>query len=73
MWEYRQPAAQHRGYGCPNNSKLTGNYAMLIQGWSDSSQGEVFTGLAASFVANGAGSITGELATLTTPQTAIRK
>ena len=44
---------------CPNNSKLTGNYAMLIQGWSDSSQGEVFTGLAASFVANGAGSITG--------------
>ena len=44
---------------CPNNSKLTGNYAMLIQGWSDSSQGEVFTGLAASFVADGAGSIYG--------------
>ncbi len=44
--------------GCTNNSKLSGNYAMLIQGWSDASQGEVFLGLAASFVANGSGSIT---------------
>jgi len=44
--------------GCTNNSKLSGNYAMLIQGWTDASQGEVFLGLAASFAANGSGSIT---------------
>jgi len=44
--------------GCTNNSNLSGNYAMLIQGWTDASQGEVFLGLAASFVTNGSGSIT---------------
>jgi hypothetical protein len=52
---------------CANNSKFTGNYAMLIQGWSDSSEGEVFTGLAASFVANGAGSITAGTADFNDP------
>jgi hypothetical protein len=53
--------------GCTNNSKLSGDYAMLIQGWSDSSQGEVFTGLAGSFVANGSGSITSGIADFNDP------
>jgi hypothetical protein len=43
---------------CGNNANLNGNYAMSIQGWTDSSQGEVFAGLAASFKADGAGNIT---------------
>ena len=52
---------------CSNNNKFTGNYAMLIQGWSDSSQGEVFSALAASFVTNGSGSITGGLVDFNDP------
>jgi Putative Ig domain len=43
---------------CSNNANLSGNYAMSIQGWTDSSQGEVFTGLAGSFKADGAGNLT---------------
>jgi hypothetical protein len=43
---------------CPNNANFKGNYAMLLQGWSDSASGEVYTGMAGSFVADGAGNIT---------------
>ena len=53
--------------GCTNNNKFTGNYAMLIQGWTDSSQGEVFAGLAGSFVSNGSGSITSGVADFNDP------
>lgn len=43
---------------CTNNASLNGHYAMLLQGWTDSSAGEVFFGGAGSFVADGAGNIT---------------
>ncbi|MGB9491272.1 MAG: Ig domain-containing protein, partial [Terriglobales bacterium] len=53
--------------GCTNNSKLTGNYALLLQGWTDSSEGEVFAGLAGSFVANGSGTISSGVADFNDP------
>jgi hypothetical protein len=39
---------------CPNNSSLTGNYAMLLNGWSSSTTATAAVG---SFVADGAGNI----------------
>ncbi len=53
--------------GCTNNSSLSGTYAMLLQGWSDSGSGEVFTGLAGSVAANGSGTITGGIADFNDP------
>lgn len=46
---------------CTNNASLTGHYAMLLQGWTNSSAGEVFFGAAGSFVADGAGNISSGL------------
>ncbi len=41
---------------CPNNGTLTGNYATVLNGWSAASS---VTAAAASFVADGAGNISG--------------
>jgi hypothetical protein len=41
---------------CPNNSSLTGNYAMLLNGWSSATTATAAVG---SFVADGAGNISG--------------
>jgi hypothetical protein len=48
---------------CGNNSMLSGNYAMLLNGWSSTPQATTQTVAAAigSFVADGAGNITGGL------------
>jgi len=44
MWEYRQPAAQHRGYGLPEQQQAHRQLRDVDPGWSDSSQGEVLPG-----------------------------
>jgi hypothetical protein len=41
---------------CPNNSSLTGHYAMLLNGWSS---GTTATAAVGSFAADGAGNISG--------------
>jgi hypothetical protein len=42
---------------CSNNANLKGNYAIAMQGWTDSSLGLVYAGFVGSFVADGAGNI----------------
>jgi Putative Ig domain len=46
------------GAACANNSTLSGGYAMMLGGWSDSSFGNLFGGVVGSFYADGNGNIT---------------
>jgi Putative Ig domain len=43
---------------CPNNAKLTGGYALMLQGWTTTYRGKEFIGMIGSFQADGNGNIT---------------